>query len=148
MMNKKINLVPDAMKSAIICVDSYREKLLCGRLYLQAVGTERKFNNAMQMLFLMEASMDNMCFPEEYTRLKVFSDGSIKLFDCEAAAEVKEVESGALATFKVKVIFRQNASWQGIISWLDGAREESFRSVYEMLMLIDSALEKAADSSR
>jgi len=40
----------------------------------------------------------------------------------------------------VKVLFRQNASWQGSIAWLEGKREESFRSVLELLLLIDSAV--------
>ena len=42
----------------------------------------------------------------------------------------------------VRVIFRQNASWQGSVSWLEGRRDESFRSVLELLMLLNSALEQ------
>ena len=46
----------------------------------------------------------------------------------------------ALATFKVKVLFRQNASWQGKIEWIEENMETSFRSVLEFVKLIDSAL--------
>ena len=38
------------------------------------------------------------------------------------------------------MIFRQNASWQGSVTWLDKGREESFRSVLELLLLMDSAI--------
>ena len=46
----------------------------------------------------------------------------------------------AIATFKVKVIFRQGASWQGKLSWTEGKEEVSFRSALELIKLMDSAL--------
>ena len=58
-----------------------------------------------------------------------------------------EEEAVPLATFKLSVIFRQNASWQGKLSWIDGAREASFRSVFEMVKLIDSVLCPAAEDN-
>ncbi|MBP3332948.1 MAG: hypothetical protein J6M35_02775 [Clostridia bacterium] len=52
----------------------------------------------------------------------------------------EEFKEGALATFSLKILFRQNASWQGSIYWHDGRQEERFRSVLDLLLLIDSAL--------
>ncbi|MBQ3147093.1 MAG: hypothetical protein IJB91_05120 [Oscillospiraceae bacterium] len=48
---------------------------------------------------------------------------------------------GDLATFAVKILFRQNASWQGSVTWLEGKREQSFRSVLELILLMSTALE-------
>ena len=45
------------------------------------------------------------------------------------------------ATFLVRVLFRQNASWQGSIQWLDGKASRPFRSLLEMILLINEALE-------
>ena len=42
--------------------------------------------------------------------------------------------------FLISIQYRQNASWQGALSWIEGGREENFRSVLELLLLIDSAL--------
>ena len=50
-------------------------------------------------------------------------------------------QQGRAATFALRVLFRQNASWQGSVSWMEGNREESFRSVLELLFLMNSALE-------
>lgn len=50
------------------------------------------------------------------------------------------MREGRCATFAVRVLFRQNASWQGSVSWLEGSREESFRSALELAFLMDSAL--------
>jgi len=45
-----------------------------------------------------------------------------------------------VATFRLRVIFRQHTSWQGTLLWQDERQEESFRSVLELIHLIDSAL--------
>jgi len=47
-------------------------------------------------------------------------------------------------SFLVEIKFRQNNCWQGTIQWLDGKKTCSFRSLLEMLQLMDEALEKTA----
>jgi len=47
---------------------------------------------------------------------------------------------GEQETFDVKILFRQNASWQGSVVWLEQKQEQSFRSVLELILLFDSAL--------
>lgn len=49
-------------------------------------------------------------------------------------------EQKPLATFQLSVLFRQNASWQGRLTWLERAEEARFRSVLELVGLLDSAL--------
>jgi hypothetical protein len=58
-----------------------------------------------------------------------------------APADEENRHSGKCATFSVRVLFRQNASWQGSVTWLDGKMDESFRSALELIFLIRSALE-------
>ena len=50
-------------------------------------------------------------------------------------------KKGELATFYIKIRFRQNSSWQGNITWREGGKTEDFRSVFELLKIIDSAFE-------
>ena len=50
-----------------------------------------------------------------------------------------EPHTGKIATFSVRVIFRQNASWQGSVTWLEEKTEENFRSVLELVLLMHSA---------
>ena len=45
-----------------------------------------------------------------------------------------------LATFQLRVLFRQNASWQGSLIWVDQRMDAQFRSVLELVRLMDSAL--------
>ena len=48
---------------------------------------------------------------------------------------------GDVGTFIVRVQQRQNSSWQGRITWVDENKTVNFRSVWEMVKLIDSAME-------
>ncbi len=43
-------------------------------------------------------------------------------------------------TFIVEVNDTQSHSWQGKIEWVQGRKQQSFRSVMELLRLIDSAV--------
>ncbi|MFW6007206.1 MAG: hypothetical protein ACOCQ5_04380, partial [Halanaerobiales bacterium] len=46
-------------------------------------------------------------------------------------------------SFYIKILFRQNASFQGEIEWISGKRKycRYFRSVLEMVFLINEAME-------
>ena len=52
----------------------------------------------------------------------------------------QEEASGALVFF-VRGRFRQHSSWQGDVAWRNGGRKTQFRSVLELLHLLQSALE-------
>ena len=43
-------------------------------------------------------------------------------------------------TFIVDVKSRQNGTWQGVVTWVQGQRKQSFRSALELIKLVDSAL--------
>ena len=42
-------------------------------------------------------------------------------------------------TFVLKILNRQNSTWQGNITWVEKQKSENFRSALEMLKLIDNA---------
>ena len=43
-------------------------------------------------------------------------------------------------TFVVHVISQENATWQGQVTWLDKKETMSFRSLLELIKLMDDAL--------
>ncbi len=47
---------------------------------------------------------------------------------------------GELGTFIIRVQHRQNSSWQGRITWMERNRTLCFRSIWEMIRLIASAV--------
>jgi hypothetical protein len=60
--------------------------------------------------------------------------------------EMLENEQGKRATFIVQVQFRQNATWQGTITWADEKKTSRFRSTLEMVKLMDNALSATEDA--
>lgn len=49
---------------------------------------------------------------------------------------------GKKQTFIIEVQDTQCQSWQGNIEWIQGQKKQSFRSVIELLKLMDSAIGK------
>lgn len=126
-------------RTTMICVDSYDNGIPVGRFYNPACSEGIPFQSLSQLLVKMEDLLDGMSLPQSFTVARTFSrqDTDSEERDVSAGAERK----GRLATFAVRILFRQNASWQGSVSWLEGEREESFRSVLELVLLMDSAMQ-------
>lgn len=45
-------------------------------------------------------------------------------------------------TFLVKIHFVDNLTWQGTINWLNGKKKRTFRSLLELFLLLQEAIEK------
>ena len=52
---------------------------------------------------------------------------------------------GDIGTFIVRVQHRQNSSWQGRVTWMEQDRTIQFRSVWEMIKLIESAVDMVSE---
>lgn len=133
-MEKK--MAGNAFRTTLLCIDEYAEDRFCGRLYNPFLDGAEQFDSLMQMLLKTEALLDQMHFPQSFAAKREFSP-SVR---APVTGQGPGDQTGALATFAVRVLFRQNASWQGSVTWLEGDREESFRSALELLLLIHSAL--------
>ena len=48
---------------------------------------------------------------------------------------------GDLGTFIIRVQHRQNSSWQGRVTWMDQDKTMYFRSIWELIKLVESALD-------
>lgn len=45
-------------------------------------------------------------------------------------------------SFIVKILDRQNFTWQGSVTWVEKQKVQNFRSALELLKLIDGALDE------
>ena len=120
----------------LVCIDSYEKGNPRGRLSNRYTG-DCSFDSLSQMLIRIEEILEELQMPQSYTRKRTFNG---LLDPPESRLPPPRVRRGKKATFELKVIFRQNTSWQGVIVWLERQWEQSFRSVLEMILLMDSAL--------
>ena len=129
-------------RTTLICIDSCQNGVLTGRLYNPYVPRGERFHSLLGLLLRMEKLLDQMLFPQPYTIRRAFGEPQPLPNEIPRGDEGKR---GACATFAVRVLFRQNASWQGSVQWIEGAREESFRSALELIHLLSSALPNVRD---
>ena len=123
-----------------VCVDSYQDGVLVGRLYNPVSKEPRHFRSATQFLLQMEDLLDQLQFPQPFRASRSF--GEPRKPATEAAPSTPS-PTGKQATFVLKVFFRQNTSWQGSVTWKEADLDQNFRSVLELLLLLDDALKRA-----
>lgn len=129
------------LQTMMVCVDGYEKGILVGQVYLP--GQEgMRFDSLSQFLLRVEQLMEHTGTPQSFTTPRVFAMPK-KLED--APAEALGMSRGKLATFEMRILFRQHASWQGELQWLERNTQQSFRSVLELITLMDSALREDRD---
>ncbi len=124
-----------------VCIDNYENNNPAGRFCSPDGKEQLPFQSLTQLLSIMEHRLNITKFPQAFEELRSFGAPRTAPFSEDSDTPLT---SGSLATFTVRVMFRQNASWQGSILWQEGKQEESFRSVLEMIFLLDSALTQSA----
>ncbi len=103
------------------------------------------FENTTGMLLKMEELFDAMQFPWPGYNERHFLKGDDGIMKKEELIRLLEDEEmldmhGDLGTFIIRVQHRQNSSWQGRITWVEEDKTVYFRSVWEMVKLIEEAL--------
>ena len=119
-----------------VCVDGYENGELRGRFY-NAYHDVCSFESLSQFLIRMEALLEETQTPQSYTSHRTFTSILHPDPDTDFTPQSRK---GAKATFELQVLFRQHSSWQGVVVWKERNSEQSFRSVLELVILMDSAL--------
>ena len=130
-------------RTTTVCIDSYRNGEMSGRFYNPYLAEGRRFDNLIQFLLAMEQTLDVMDFPKAFTAIRTFAPPPKAN---NSGPPEDQWQTGSVATFRLRILFRQNASWQGSLVWQEGRQEQSFRSVLELLFLMENAItqEKAS----
>ena len=128
----------DVGRTTLICVDSYENGVLQGCYYNYSRPDDAiAFHSLTQLLVGMEQLLDSANYPRSFTAHRSF----MELTELKTEETLNgKARKGALGTFIVKVLFRQHTSWQGTVTWQEAKCDQSFRSVLELILLMDSAL--------
>lgn len=139
------------LSRVLVCVDSTWDREYAGRIYTVIYENPMRFQNWSQFCQGMDGLFDDFRFPQTTHEYRSFHRGGggdermedIMLKPRDEIALPKE--TGEAGTFIVHVQFRQNASWQGKIQWVEGKKTQSFRSTLELMKLMDEALHHDSD---
>ena len=129
-----------------VCVDAHVNGELAGRFYHKYDKEPVKFEHFMDMVKQMEQMYDAIDYPQATSHKRSF------IKDVKSRTEKKSIppvvwegrefseERGSKATFYVLVRGRGNATWQGEVVWVERGISKKFRSVMELMILMDNAL--------
>ena len=143
-----------APNGVVLCVNALRACGPAGRLFHSYRTDAVEFDGADQMIFHMEALYNALNFPHPGTNERSFAPVKKTGTHYTERDRIMKDEAllskhGDLGTFIVRVQHRQNSSWQGRITWMEQDKTVSFRSVWEMVKLIESAVDTVcAEDSR
>ena len=126
---------PWSQQTILLCVESYENGVPRGHMYLGQEG--QCFDSLTQLLLRAEQLLERSGEVQSFTIPRRFSIAR-PLGDEPCIAG--ELTRGKVATFEMRVLFRQHASWQGELLWLEKNTRQYFRSVLELITLLDSAL--------
>lgn len=137
-----------AVKTAILAVDAILDCACSGRILEDGGRPLLPFRDINQAALALEQACSEDKAPFPCVKRRHFGESQAEQpRQTERRkrripmAEMKEKgPRGDLGTFLVCVQHRENGSWQGHVTWLENNRTVQFRSVWEMVQLVDEAV--------
>ncbi|MFI3313810.1 MAG: hypothetical protein R3Y62_07980 [Eubacteriales bacterium] len=137
MVEPRYSFTPAEQKTSIIQITKYQEQNFEGFLENLHYSKELYFANLTQLLMLIEQLQDDIAYPQRGMEPRSFKSEPPPPPPLRRPLEKREPP---LATFQLRLLFRQNASWQGSVTWVERRQEANFRSTLELVLLMDSVL--------
>ena len=143
-----------APNGVVICIRENNDGELAGEFYHSYSSRPVPFQGIGQMTLRMEKLFDWLNFPYPGTNSRSFLPAKAPADKNNIHPERKKIMSdemlltkhGEIGTFIVRVQHRQNSSWQGRITWMEEDKTVQFRSVWEMIKLIENAVDSVSES--
>ncbi len=139
-----------APNGVVLCVNGSNEGDLSGVFYHSYSTEAVPFSGIGQMVLRMEKLYDYLRFPYPGTNSRTFGEEKKLTRLTEERKKIMSDDAllskhGDIGTFIVRVKHRQNSSWQGRITWMEEDKTVQFRSVWEMIKLIESAVDLVSE---
>ena len=124
MKTKGFRPYPCKSYDAILRVTAYQEGRLEGFLIHPRMKTPQRIDSVPQLLFLLEELLSS----EEL------------LLSFPGADPAGKGELQQIATLRLQILFREHHTWQGCVHWEEQSHSFPFRSVLELIHVLDEIL--------
>lgn len=136
-----------------VCIDKVDENYdVSGRIYHCYATDAILFQTSIHFIHKMDDFMDRINYPQRSMQDRVFgktkkqfhNNGYDETQSIKKLFEEEEImdKRGEKTTFVVEIKYRENATWQGNVEWVEGGKKQTFRSALELIKLIDSVNEE------
>ena len=154
---------PAVASTVWIGIDQYNDSDWNGRIYTRLHTESISYRNIGEMLDILGKIWDTIGYPQESTIDRSFAkrqiprkkmeiinvtyleDGKKDKIKTELSEADMEKKRGEQDTFIVRIQYRQNATWQGHVTWVDENKTVPFRSALELIKLLDSTQNEQTD---
>lgn len=130
-----------------VCVDGTEEGRIRGRILGRRLTAPIPFGDLPGLLLPIEGVLDAQSFPRTFERRRTLTPKgasppvpSAASLEDGLPAEAVDAARGEAATFLIYVVTRRQATWQGFVNWLDGGPLERYRSVWELIRMLERRL--------
>lgn len=139
--------------AVVLCINEFitdeGQSHIRGVMYHSYQEEGTPFENLDEMTMHMEELYDRLGFPHPTTNSRSFVDVKPNYVHVREEKIMSDDQvlskHGEIGTFIVRVQHRQNSSWQGRLTWVDKDQTVNFRSIWEMIKLIESAVDTVSD---
>lgn len=136
----------------VLCVNNRNNESIQGYLYHGYSREGIPFKGYEEVIKISEDLFNALGFPYMGTSDRDISGHTHSYSKKEGMARVLKDEEmlerhGDMGTFVIRVQHRQHSSWQGRVTYLEEDKNVYFRSVLELIKIIDGALDETAQAS-
>lgn len=116
--------IPCQTMEALVAVTEYQDGIMKGILRHPQLEEPAPIQSLTQLILILDSLLDLEECPDQPLPL---------------VRPITE-EENTIATFRIQVLFREFYSWQGRLIWKEQDQEASFRSVLELMQIMDEIL--------
>lgn len=121
---RRFSEFPCLTNDAILLVQSYQDGKMYGQLIHPRTGMPEEIRSIPQLILrLDEILLQEHSLVGHYAHRPVGFDGVDRI-----------------ATLRIQILFREQYTWQGRILWEEQRKEATFRSVLELIQILDEIL--------
>lgn len=120
------------LNSFRLCIDSYDQELLTGRVYSPLCEDKIVVKDFTKMVLDVDHYFDQYDYPKSYQQKRSFSDDKVIVENDKSKVKypINEIicKKGEIVTFDIIVTSRQHSNWQGIVKNIEGKIINRFNS--------------------
>jgi hypothetical protein len=135
-MEAKERMISNKYRSSILAINEYDDTHFSALLYNEYWEGTKEIRSIQEFIKVLDELFGNEGFPMESYQKRSFlsNDEGVK----GSKVGTGSVKNGKLGTFSIEIQYRNNATWQGTVTWIEKNNKEFFRSALELFFLIDS----------
>lgn len=121
---KKNTFFPTQLNEAILLVTAYHNGHLQGWLSLSRLETPIQIHSVPHLLFSID---EYLLHDDRLINYHAFAPSGLEALPHQA-------------TLRIRILFQDHHTWQGLLLWEELGKEASFRSVWELIQILDEVL--------